>query len=107
MRLRLHLPGSDQYTFWNTTAAANVVSNATGGIVSGTSNAAWQWLEASFPSQDLNGDGVIVIGAGSNHGTHRSLFPAPIKFGAHGHGSGRSRGELHAARSAGSLRLET
>ena len=55
----LHLPGSDQYTVWNTDINGNVVSNGTGGIVSGSSNAL-RSLEPSF-QQDLNGDGVIGI----------------------------------------------
>jgi serralysin len=57
----LHLPGSDQYTVWNTDFDGNVVSNGTGGIVSGASNAL-ESLEPSF-QQDLNGDGVIGIAA--------------------------------------------
>ena len=59
----LYLPGSDQYTVWNTDMNGNVVSNGTGGIVSGASNAL-KSLEPSF-QQDLNGDGVI--GAPSNN----------------------------------------
>ncbi|WKA30777.1 M10 family metallopeptidase C-terminal domain-containing protein [Bradyrhizobium roseum] len=55
----LHLPGSDQYTVWNTDTNGNVVSNGTGGIVSGASNAL-KSLEPSF-QQDLNGDGVIGV----------------------------------------------
>src|SRR5260370_400466 len=55
----LHLPGSDQYTVWNTDSSGNVVSNATGGIVSGTSNAL-ESLEASF-HQDLNAHGTIDV----------------------------------------------
>src|SRR6185503_18956463 len=54
----LHLPGSDQYTVWNTDFNGNVVSNGTGGIVSGASNAL-KSLEPSF-QQDLNGDGAIA-----------------------------------------------
>jgi serralysin len=54
----LHLPGSDQYTVWNTDTDGNVVSNATGGIVSGSSNAL-KSLELSF-QQDLNGDGAMA-----------------------------------------------
>ncbi|MFG3591849.1 M10 family metallopeptidase C-terminal domain-containing protein [Bradyrhizobium sp. RDI18] len=53
----LHLVGTDQYTVWNTDSSGNVVSNATGGFVSGTSYAL-ESLEPSF-YQDLNGDGVI------------------------------------------------
>ena len=53
----LHLPGSDQYTVWNTDTDGNVVSNGTGGIVSGASNAL-KSLEPSF-QQDLNGDAAI------------------------------------------------
>jgi len=55
----LHLPGSDQYTVWNTDTNGNVVSNGTGGVVSGSSDAL-RSLEPSF-QQDLNGDGVIGI----------------------------------------------
>ena len=55
----MHLPGSDQYTVWNTDMNGNVVSNGTGGIVSGASNAL-KSLEPSF-QQDLNGDGVIGV----------------------------------------------
>jgi serralysin len=53
----LHLPGSDQYTVWNTDTNGNVVANAVGGIVSGSSSAL-EALETSF-HQDLNGDGMI------------------------------------------------
>src|SRR5689334_24512061 len=38
-QLALHLPGSDQYTVWNTDTDGNVLSNGTGGIVSGASTA--------------------------------------------------------------------
>ena len=55
----LHLPGSDQYTVWATDSSGNVVSNLTGGIVSGTSSAL-ELLEPIF-HQDLNGDGTIGI----------------------------------------------
>src|SRR5206468_4121989 len=55
----LHLPGTDQYTVWNTDINGNVISNATGGIVSGASNALLS-LEPSF-QQDLNGDGTIGV----------------------------------------------
>jgi 20S proteasome alpha/beta subunit len=74
----LHLPGSDQYTVWNTDSSGNVVSNATGGVVSGTSNAL-QSLEASF-QQDLNGDGVIVIAAGQTMEL-TGAYSGTIKFG--------------------------
>ena len=53
----MHLPGSDQYTVWNTDTNGNVVSNGTGGIVSGASTAL-KSLEPSF-QQDLNGDAAI------------------------------------------------
>ena len=53
------MPGTDQYTVWNTDNNGNVVSNATGGFVSGTSSAL-ETLEPSF-HQDLNGDGVIGV----------------------------------------------
>ena len=55
----LHLPGSDQYTVWGTDSSGNVISNATGGIVSGTSSAL-ESLEPTF-HQDLNGDGTIGV----------------------------------------------
>ena len=55
----LHLPGSDQSTVWGTDGSGNVISNATGGIVSGTSTAL-ESLEPIF-HQDLNGDGTIGI----------------------------------------------
>ncbi len=55
----LQLPGADQYTVWNTDINGNVVSNGSGGIVSGSSTAL-QSLEPSF-QQDLNGDGVIGV----------------------------------------------
>ncbi|MFG3591859.1 Ig-like domain-containing protein [Bradyrhizobium sp. RDI18] len=58
-QVALHLPNSDQYTVWNTDINGNVVSNATGGFVSGASNAL-RSLEPSF-QQDLNGDGTIGI----------------------------------------------
>src|SRR5258708_2285168 len=50
------LTGADQYTVWATDSSGNVLSNPTGGVVSGGS-AALQSLEPSF-HQDLNGDGV-------------------------------------------------
>ncbi|WP_262048371.1 M10 family metallopeptidase C-terminal domain-containing protein [Bradyrhizobium sp. Bra78] len=50
----LHLPGTDQYTVWNTDTNGNVIANAVGGVVAGAS-AALESLEASF-HQDLNGD---------------------------------------------------
>ena len=55
----MNLPGSDQYTVWNTDINGNFISNGTGGIVSGSS-AALRSLEPSF-QQDLNGDGVIGV----------------------------------------------
>src|SRR6185369_13747605 len=51
--------GADQYTIWNTDGNGNVISNALGGAVSGSS-AALQGIEASF-HQDLNGDGTIGL----------------------------------------------
>ena len=55
----LHLPGSDQYTVWGTDSSGNVISNAAGGIVSGTSSTL-ESLEPTF-HQDLNGDGTIGV----------------------------------------------
>ncbi|WP_439398216.1 M10 family metallopeptidase C-terminal domain-containing protein [Bradyrhizobium sp. PMVTL-01] len=57
----LHLPGTDQYTVWDTDATGNVVGNAVGGIVSGSSQV-FEALETSF-HQDLNGDGTIGVRA--------------------------------------------
>ena len=53
----LHSLSSDQYTVWNTDSGGNVIGNATGGVVAGSS-AVLQALEPSF-HQDLNGDGTI------------------------------------------------
>ena len=54
----LYLPGSDQYTVWNTDFNGNVVSNGTGGVVVSGASTALKSLEPSF-QQDLNGDGVM------------------------------------------------
>ncbi|WFU43651.1 NF038122 family metalloprotease [Bradyrhizobium sp. CB82] len=51
----LHSSTGDQYTVWSTDSSGNVVGNATGGVVSGTSYAL-ESLEPGF-HQDLNGDG--------------------------------------------------
>ncbi|WP_339501740.1 hypothetical protein, partial [Pseudomonas canadensis] len=53
----LHSLSSDQYTVWNTDSGGNVIGNATGGVVAGSS-AVLQALEPSF-HQDLNGAGTI------------------------------------------------
>ena len=53
-----HVPGTDQYTVWNTDSNGNFVSNGTGGVIVSGSNPAITSLEPSF-NQDLNGDGVI------------------------------------------------
>src|SRR5260221_1348020 len=50
------MPGTNQYTVWNTDSSGNFISNVTG-VVSGTSSAL-EILENTF-HQDLNGDGVI------------------------------------------------
>jgi serralysin len=55
----LHVPGTDQYTVWNTNSSGNFVSNGTGGVVVSGTSAVLEALEPSF-HQDLNGDGVIV-----------------------------------------------
>ncbi|KWV43951.1 hypothetical protein AS156_24550 [Bradyrhizobium macuxiense] len=52
------VPGTDQYSVWNTDNNGNYVSDAVG-VVSGNS-IALESLEPSF-HQDLNGDGVIGI----------------------------------------------
>ena len=57
------LSGADQYTVWNTDGSGNFVSNPVG-IVSGTSSGL-ESQEASF-HQDLNGDGVIGVPAGTS-----------------------------------------
>ena len=57
------LSGADQYTVWNTDGSGNFVSNPVG-IVSGASSAL-ESQEASF-HQDLNGDGVIGVPAGTS-----------------------------------------
>ncbi|UPJ29862.1 M10 family metallopeptidase C-terminal domain-containing protein [Bradyrhizobium sp. CW1] len=56
----LHVPGSDQYTVWNTDSNGTVVSNGTGGVVVSGSSSVLELLEPSF-YQDLNGDGVIGL----------------------------------------------
>jgi Tryptophan-rich Synechocystis species C-terminal domain/Subtilase family len=58
----LKMAGVDEYTVWNTGSSGNYISNAIG-AVSGAS-AALEALETSF-NQDLNGDGVIGIPAGT------------------------------------------
>jgi len=58
-QVALKATGADQYTVWNTDGNGNVISNALGGAVSGSSSAL-QGIEASF-QQDLNGDGTIGL----------------------------------------------
>ena len=58
IRSRCVLPGTDQYTVWNTDSNGNVVSNGTGGVIVSGASSALKSLEPSF-HQDLNGDGVI------------------------------------------------
>jgi hypothetical protein len=55
------LPGTDQYTIWNTDSSGNYLSSPYGNL-SGSSTT-FKSLESSF-QQDLNGDGVIAIAAG-------------------------------------------
>ncbi len=57
-KVAMRIPGTDQYTVWNTDGSGSFVSNGTGGVVVSGSNSAITSLEASF-NQDLNGDGVI------------------------------------------------
>ena len=52
------IPGTDQYTVWNTDSNGNYISNIIG-VVSGSS-AALESLEPTF-HQDLNGDGTIGL----------------------------------------------
>ena len=65
----LHVPGSDQYTVWNTDANGTVVSNGTGGVVVSGSSSVLEALEPSF-HQDLNGDGVTGVPASSADSLH-------------------------------------
>src|SRR6185369_12565990 len=58
-QVALKSTSGNQYTVWNTDSNGNVIGNAVGGIVSGSS-AALQGIEASF-HQDLNGDGTIGL----------------------------------------------
>ena len=55
----LHLQGTDQYTVWSTDSNGNVLSDVSGGNISGSS-AALEAFETSF-HQDLNGDGTIGV----------------------------------------------
>ncbi|WP_024343036.1 M10 family metallopeptidase C-terminal domain-containing protein [Bradyrhizobium japonicum] len=61
-KVALHVPGSDQYTVWNTDPNGTVVSNGTGGVIVSGSSSVLEALEPSF-HQDLNGDGVIGLPA--------------------------------------------
>ena len=60
------IPGTDQYTVWNTDSNGNYISNIIG-VVSGSS-AALESLETTF-HQDLNGDGTIGVPAATSSGT--------------------------------------
>ncbi|MET4040476.1 hypothetical protein ABIC03_002167 [Bradyrhizobium sp. RT6a] len=53
----LHIPGTDQYTVWNTDGRGNFVSNGNGGVVVSGTGVILESLETSF-HQDLNGDHV-------------------------------------------------
>ena len=57
-KVAMRIPGTDQYTVWNTDSNGNFVSNGTGGVIVSGSSSAITSLEPSF-NQDLNGDGVI------------------------------------------------
>jgi hypothetical protein len=77
------IPGTDQFSIWNTDSNGNYLSYS---VMSGTSSAL-QSLEASF-HQDLNGDGVIgnlIEGSGST-----SLAEAGNNFYLYSGGTGLS-----------------
>ena len=57
-KVAMRIPGTDQYTVWNTDSSGGFVSNGTGGVVVSGSSSAITSLETSF-NQDLNGDGVL------------------------------------------------
>ena len=64
------MPGSDQYTVWNTDSNGMVVSNGTGGVVVSGSSSVLEALEPSF-HQDLNGNGVIGVPASALNSSSR------------------------------------
>jgi serralysin len=57
-QVALRVPGTDQYTVWNTDNNGHFVSNGTGGVIVSGSSSVLKSLEPSF-QQDLNGDGLI------------------------------------------------
>ena len=97
----LKATGSDQYTVWNTNSNGIVVSNAVGGIVSGSSSAL-EGIEASF-HQDLNGDGIILLsGSGSSIGTNSLV----VGNGASAELTGAYSGSVSFAGATGSLIID-
>jgi serralysin len=97
----LKASGSNQYTVWNTDSNGNVISNAVGGIVSGSSSAL-QGIEASF-HQDLNGDGVILLsGSGSSIGTNTLV----VGSGASAELTGAYSGSVSFAGATGTLVID-
>jgi serralysin len=76
----LHVPGTDQYTVWNTDSNGNFVSNGTGGVIVSGSSAILESLETSF-HQDLNGDGTIGVVSSSSASLLSTLAATPT--GAH------------------------
>ena len=100
-RLRWKATGADQYTVWNTDSNGNVISNAVGGIVSGSSSAL-QGIEASF-HQDLNGDGIILLsGSGSIIGTNSLV----VGSGASAELTGAYSGSVSFAGATGTLVID-
>lgn len=71
----LHVPGTDQYTVWNTDNNGNFVSNGTGGVIVSGASSVLQSLEASF-HQDINGDGTIGVVSAAPSGTVIEAFGA-------------------------------
>src|SRR5262249_59005509 len=60
----LHIPSSDQYIVWGADSSGNVVSNLTGGIVSGTRERLGTRLKCIH--QALNDDGSSFISTTSS-----------------------------------------
>ncbi|WP_334385067.1 heparin lyase I family protein [Bradyrhizobium sp. AZCC 2262] len=97
----LKAASGNQYTVWNTDNNGNVISNAVGGAVSGSS-AALQGIEASF-HQDLNGDGVILLsGSGSIIGANSLV----IGSGASAELTGAYSGSVSFAGATGTLVID-
>jgi hypothetical protein len=97
----LKATSGNQYTVWNTDSNGNVISNAVGGIVSGSSSAL-QGIEASF-HQDLNGDGIILLsGSGSIIGANSLV----VGSGASAELTGAYSGSISFAGATGTLVID-